>query len=318
MTGRRLSAFEALGRGLSNLRGNLALVAVSVAGALAVVALALLALQPLFRQLGLSFADVAAGGDPARVAAVFQDLDLARLLAGDLLVPMLLFLAGLTLASLVQCWFQAGILGVLAAGDAQAPPGAGRPALAFRTYSTRFFSAEAARLFGRLFAFYMLVLGVVIAGLAVVLLLVLGAGLAGGRWGGGAAFALGCGGAIPLFFGFFVLAIASTFGQADLPRADGSAHDALATGLRTLSRRLGASLGVYLLFTAAAVAVAVFQWGASTAAQSAFAPTSAAGASAEVAIFLFQSLAGALLGVGLAATAIALVRAERAAPEPAG
>ena len=318
MTARRLSAFEALGRGLANLRGNLALVAASALGALVVLGLALLSLLPMLTLVGLSLADLAAGAEGPRAVRAIQDFDAARLFSGEALVAALLLLAGLTLASLVQCWFQAGILGVLAAGDAQAPPGPRRPALAFRTFSPRFFSAEAARLFGRVLAFYMLVLGAVIAGLAVVLALVVIAASAAGRWGGGAAFAVGCGGAIPLLFGFFVLALAASFGQADLPRVGGSARAALATGLRTLSQRMGSSLGLYLLFLTAAIAVGVFQGGLNLASGAAFGSASPAGATAEVALFGFQTFAQALLGVALAATAIALVRAECAAAEPEG
>ena len=318
MTARRLSAFAALGRGLANLRGNLDLVAVAAGGALLIAALALLSLQPVFRALGLSLADFFASLDPLRQDEALSGLDPARLLSGDLVVPLLLFAAGITLVSLVQCWLQAGILGVLAAADAQAPPGPGRPALAFRTFSGRFFAAEASRLFGRVLAYYALVLAVAIAGLGVLLLLIGGAALAGGRFGGTAAVAIGCGGAIPLAFAGLVLALAATFGQADLPRAGGSARAALGTGLRTLSQRLGACVGIYALGVAAALAVGVFTGGAGAAVRAAFGPASLAGATVEIALFLVQTLAQTLLGVALAAAAIALVRAERAAAEPAG
>ena len=184
MTPRRLSAFEALGRGLANLRGNLGLVATVMGGSLLVVAVALAALGPLVDLAGLSVADVFGKPDPERVAAAVANLDLRALLSGGLGAALLLFLAGLTVASLVQCWFQAGLLGVLGAGDAQAPPGPRRPALAFRTFSPRFFAAEARRLFGRLLGFYTLLLGLFLVWLLLVLAVGLAATLGSSRWGG--------------------------------------------------------------------------------------------------------------------------------------
>ncbi len=316
MTARRLSAFEALGRGLANLRGNFGLVAIVLAGSLAVVGIALASLLPLLGTAGLELADLAGEPDPARVAAALEGFDFARLLSGGFGAALLVLLAGLTLASLVQCWVQAGLLGVLGAGDAQAPPGPRRPALAFRTFSPRFFAAEASRLFGRLLAYYALLLGFGMVWMLLVAALVLVAALAGARWGGGAALALGCGGAIPVVFAFAALALAATFGQGDLPRAEGTAAAAVRMGLAVLGRRFGACLGIYALMIAAAVAIAVFQGGASFAVRLAWGPGSALGASLEVALLLFQTLAQALVGVAVAATAIALVRAERAA-EPA-
>jgi len=316
LTARRLSAFEALGRGLANLRGNLPLVAIATAGSLAVVGIALASLAPLLGLAGLDFGDLSGEPDPARVAAAIEGFDLARLLSGDTGAALLALFAGLTAASLVQCWVQAGLLGVLGAGDAQAPPGPRRPALAFRTFSPRLFAAEASRLFGRLIGYYALLFGLAAVAMLLLAVLVLLAAVAGARWGGGAAVAIGCGGAIPVAFVGAALALAATFGQGDLPRADGSAAAAVRAGLTVLGRRFGACLGIYALVLAAALAVALFQGGASFAARLAWGPGSTVGAAVEVTLLIVQTLAQALVGVALVATAIALVRAERAA-EPA-
>ena len=312
MTPRRLSAFEALGRGLANLRGNLGLVATAMAGSLLVVVVALAALAPLVELAGLGLADVFGEPDPQRVAAAVANLDLPGLLSGGFGAALLLFLAGVTVASLVQCWFQAGLLGVLGAGDAQAPPGPRRPSLAFRTFSPRFFAAEARRLFGRLLGFYTLLVGCFVVWLLLVLAVVLAAAFGGSRWGGGAAVAIGCGGAIPVGFALFVLALTATFGQGDLPRPDGSAAAAVRAGLSILGRRLGACVGLYVLLIAAALAIGVFQGGAGFAARLAWGPDTVLGASVEVALFLVQTRVQSVLALAIAATAIAIVRAEHA------
>ena len=133
----RLSAFDALIRGLANLRANWELTLVLWVQALALTLLTLVGLVPPL--LLFDFAGIAA--DPGSLADWEQTMESAeRLLEsglpapGPLIAALFATLLIWTLAFVVYCWIQAGVYGVLWTGDRQAPVGI-RDRLAFRTFS---------------------------------------------------------------------------------------------------------------------------------------------------------------------------------------
>jgi hypothetical protein len=313
--GARLGLFEAMGRGLASLRANWPLVPLWTLGILLAIAVLVASVLPMFGAMGLTLLDLAALGqesDPTVIAERFGDLDLSGLTAQALLGAVLLFAGGVTLASLVLLWFQGGLLGVLAAADAQAPPGPRRPAVTFRTWSGALFAAEGRRLFVRSLLFWTLATGLYLAWALLVVGLALVAFLGVDRWGEGAGLAVGCGGAIPLLFVLFALGLGVTLGLADLPRPEGSAGRALAQGFRVLGDRMGASLGLWFLFVAASGAVGAFDGGLGVVAARSLEGRPGALAALGAARFVFQMLATSVLSVALYGSAIALVRAERA------
>ena len=307
----RLSAVDALGRGLANVRGNLAVVATAAAGALAVLVVILLAMLPWLGAMGIELSTLLGAdrldlGDWAALATAPAQL-LAQL--GTFLLSLSL---ALTFASVLFSWYHGGVLGVLAAGDAQAPAGAGRPAVAFRTWSWPFFAGEATRLTWRVLIFYsllMLLWSVLAVAAGVLVFATTAVAL---RSGGVAGFGLGCGGALPLLFGFFVVFGATQLGQADLPRAESRATTAARAGFRVLGRRLGAALGLGALLFGAAFAIGIAFALVDLALVIGLGAWPAAAAAVRIALLLVQLLASSWLNLVFAAAFIALLRSERA------
>lgn len=316
----RLSGIDALGRGVANLRANWQLVLVATAGTVAISGMALAGMVPGLALVGLSLRDLASVDPTPEAPGVFPsfDFDPAGLEPAAIATAALVFLAALLAASLVQCWVQAGVLGALWAGDAQSPPGPGRPSIAFRTWSPRFFVAEANRHFFRLLGYYGILLAFVIVWLLLVLGLVLAIAATGEGLDGGAAVAIGCGGAIPLFFILFVLALAASVGQADVPRPDGSALAAVRTGFRVLGSRLGACALLYLIFFAGVVAVATAEGILNFTAGLLLRGSPGVSLMVGGLFFLVQTLVQTALTLALAAALIALVRADHVVAGPTG
>lgn len=310
---RRLSAFDALGRGLANVRGNLELVAVVAGGSILVVAVVLATMIPW---LGFDAADIsswlAARGEGAeigdlaalarRVFEVFSDL-------GAFLLALIL---GLTAGSLVVSWYLGGVLGVLVAGDAQAPGGPGRPALLFRTWSWRFFVGESNRLTWRVLLYYSLFLTLTSIAMLVLVLLVVAASLVATKSGVAAGLALGCGGSLPLLFVFFALVLALSMGQGDLVRAESGVVAASRAGFGVVGRRLGAAIGIFAVVFLASIALGIFQAVLTFVLGLALAARPFLSMTVQVVIFLLQLLAGGWLNLVLYAAFIALLRSERA------
>jgi len=312
-----LSGIDALGRGVSSVRANWELILVATGGTLVVALVALAGLAPAVALVGLSLVDLlgAAAGASTSAALALRDLDPSTLGGAALVAAALTFVGALLVASLVQCWVQAGILGTLWAADGQSPPGPRRPALSFRTFTPRLFAAQASRHFLRLLGFYGVVFGLGIVWLLLALGLVLGAVAAGQGLGGGAGVAIGCLGAIPLGFAMLVLALGVAVGQADVPRPGGSALAAVKTGFRVLGRRLGACALLYLIFIAVAVAVATAEGLLSFTSSLLLADAPAAALAAGTFLFVVQTLVQTALTLGLTAGLVALVRAEAARGE---
>ncbi len=317
MSAGALSGIDALGRGVSSLRANWELILVATGGTLVVALVALAGLAPAVALVGLSLVDLlgAAAGASTSAALALRDLDPAALGGAALIAAALAFVGALLVASLVQCWVQAGILGTLWTADAQAPPGPRRPALSFRTFSPRLFAAEARRNFLRLLGFYGVVLAFGIVWTLLAAGLVAGAVAAGQGLDGIAGVAIGCGGAIPLLCALVILVLGVAVGQADVPRPESSALGAVETGFRVLGRRLGACALLYLIFIAVAVAVATVEGLTSFTSSLLLADAPAAGLTVGILLFVAQTLVQTALTLGLTAGLVALVRAEAARGE---
>jgi hypothetical protein len=309
---RRLGGLEALGRGIANVRGNLELVGVSAGGALLVLAVVLLALVPflglgeeeLVSLFGLSTGRASPEDYATLAARSWQALS-------NLWELVLALGVGLTLGSIVFSWYFGGVLGVLVAGDAQAPPGAGRSRELFRTWSWRLFAGEATRLVWRVLLFYSLwllfaLLAMLLFGVLVALAVALG-----GRAGAGAGWAIGCGGALPLVFLFFALVGAMSLGQVELVPPASGVGAATRAGVALLGRRLGAAVALFVLYFATTLVVGVVEAGAGLALSGALSGRPLAHGVAQGAMFLVQLMVSAFLNLVLVAAFVALARSER-------
>ena len=167
-----------------------------------------------------------------------------------LLVASLILASAIWLmATLVYCYFQAGIFGVLVAGDRQAPSGRPRGRQWFRTFTAGTFRGWAGRYLWRYFWLLNLFILISTVWLVLLLLLLMLTVWGDARWGSSAALGIGCGGAIPVVFSVIVLAFWSQLAQADLAREASGVWIATRRGLQILGRRLGAIilLGLGLL-----------------------------------------------------------------------
>jgi len=308
----RLGALEALGRGVANVRGNLETAGVAAAGTLGLTGVVLLALVPW---LGLDedglaslFRVTAGHGQAADLAALGR---LSWALLSNLWGLVLALSLAATIAFFVYCWYFAGILGVLYAGDAQAPPGPRRAPELFRTWSFRFFAGEASRLFWRLVWFYTIWSLILLAGTALFAAgIALVAALAG-EAGGLAALAIGCGVALPSLFVFFAAVAAMSLGQAELVPPESGALAATRAGLRRLGRRFPAVLSLFVLFFFAALAIGLVEAGVGVALGRALADAPVAATVVQVVLFVAQVLLSSLLSLALTGACVALVRSER-------
>jgi hypothetical protein len=309
----RLSAFDCLRRGWTNLAANWELVLLSWLQSFLVIALLALGIVLPLLILGM---DLPGGRGAASAAAQMEEV--TRRLAGlspALLPALLALLAVWTLSLLLHCFFQAGVYGILTAADRQALPGSRRRRDFFRAFSLRDFAGWGAlyvwRFFGALLLFWGLAFPLGLAALLWLVFTVAG----GGRWGGPAALGIGCGGALPLGFLVLVTGLWFHLAQADLAREGSGVRTASRRGLAVLGRRLGAVSVLFLLALAAALALAAVFF-----LLSAVADGLLSGAPAPVPIpmralvrfllLLLQSLPNTLLAMVLAGALVALVRSE--------
>jgi hypothetical protein len=178
-----------------------------------------------------------------------------------LLASLILTSAIWLMATLVYCYFQAGIFGVLVAGDRQAPPGRPRGTQWFQTFSASTFRGWAGRYLWRYFWLLNLFILISTAWLVLPLLLLLLTIWGDAHWGTTAALGIGCGGAIPVVFSMIVLAFWSQLAQADLAREPSGVWTATRRGLHILGRRLGAVIflgfGLMVIMITLTVSVAL-------------------------------------------------------------
>lgn len=266
--------------------------------------------------------------DPAELARWLEDL--GRLAADNLPALALALVASTVLGVLaVIAWafFQSGVVGVLAAGDRQAPAGS-RPWPFFRTFSWRDFVGWGSRYLWRFFGFFHLILlvALLLASLLLGLLLVVGLlaeGAGAGGEAGGVVLAAGCGllvvfTLIWLVFGLWTLAVHPYLVDlAETPAApaapDGRRRRGLraaaADGWRLLARRPAAMVGILVVAFVLSI-VLVLPLVLVQMAVELVLPTGMAVALASLASIVLQSLASSLVTVFGLAAVVALARGE--------
>lgn len=303
----RLAGIDAIGRGLSNLRANRELVLAQCLGTVALLVLCVLSMLPLFVALGLSLADFA-GAPPEEALARLADPGLwlspgvLAALGGGLVLG--------TVAIAVYAWFQAGIFGVLVAGDHQAGAGGRRPHELFRTFSWGDFAQWGRLRVWRFFAWYHLFVLVGMGSmllLALLLLAAVGTGLSQGLVAG---VAVGCGGALPLLALLILIGLVGEAAKGDLARDDSGAGASWRRGARVIGRRPGAALLMLLLWLCASMGVSIFLVPLQLAGDFGLRDQPLAHVSLESIVFVLQVVLGALLGLVYGASWVALVRSE--------
>ncbi len=314
------SALDCLSRGLHSVRANWELVPLVILQQLVVLVLVVASFVALVVPFGFgtaAFADLAEM-DVTQLEGWFAELaaDLPALLVPLVAGLVASLLVGL-LAFVVYCWFQAGIVAVLAAGDRQALPGPPRDSRLFRTFEWRAFSAWAGRYLWRYFWFFNLYTVVVLAIVLVWTLLVVLAVWGGERWGNAAMVGIGCGGSLPLVFALLVTIAWFWLAQADLPREGSSIRLASRRALDVLGRRWPALLLLFVVYFIAAVGLGL-----------GFAPLSlvlpqpledgvAAFCLGQLVLSVVQAVLSSVLGLVFLAAGVALMRSEvPAAPPP--
>lgn len=310
-----LAAVDCIQRGLANLRANWELAPARLAQSLLASFLVLLGLLPLLALLGVGVLEIVSGlasdgaawtpvPDP-RSGIAHPPLGLVAVAAAATLLLWLL-------AALVYCFFEGGILGVLVSGDRQAPPGTARREW-FRTYSRRNLLGWGGRLARRLLGLWLIA-----TGLCAVWTLVSGlwlglATLGGQRWGAGAGVGIGCGGALPVAFGWLVILFWWQIGQVVLAEERATFWTSLGEAGRIVGRRLGGLLLVALVVLGALLALNVVFLPLSIGIELALAEQAAARLAAGTVLALAQWLGASLLAVLYSGTLVALAGAERRA-----
>ncbi len=313
-----LAAIDCIQRGCTSLRANWELVLVQLLQSLLVTALVVVGLLPPLAVLGLSAGDAwrqLQSGDPTAAQGVAEALLAAVGASGPALLAagaatMLVWL----LAFLVACYLQGGIYGVLATADRQAPLGELRRPAWFRTFSWRDVQGWGRRNLWRFFLLWNLVLAVAGFWLLASAAWLVAAALGGERWGAGAAAGIGCGGALPLLFGWVTTALWASLSLAALADGGLGVLAAARRGAAVLGRRLGGVLLVFLLFVVVAFALTLVFAPLSVAFDLVLREQLMANLAASAVLGLAQSLLSALVGIALVASLIALVRSE-GAPE---
>lgn len=259
----RRSAVDCLRRAGLSLRANRALVLLTLLQSVVVGVLFVASLVPPFLVVGGM-----ALFEREWTAAAAEEwlLGLGTALAGQLVPLVLALLASLLLgflAVLAWGWFQGGVFGILVAAERQALPDAqdrAGGASWFRTFSLPEFSGWGGRYAWRFFWFFHLSMTVGLLLMLVAVLIVFGVVLGYETWGGGAAYGIGCGAALPFLFALFVYALWSVTAQPFLARPEGGVMRAAGDGLRVIGRRPGAVLLILLTLFVLAVTLALAFW----------------------------------------------------------
>jgi hypothetical protein len=307
---KRLSALDALARGIANVRANWELLLVQLGAILALTTLFVASVVPLVLAFGLTLAGVAA--TPAD--ALLRLADPALWLSGAVLAA----LAGATLLGglgiIVYSWFQAGIFGVLIAGDRQAGPGGRRPAALFRTFTWPDFSGWAGRGTWRLFGWYHVYLALITVLMGLCLALFAVALRVGIGEGAAAGIGIGCGGALPLGFALLFAALVFEAAKADVMREGSGAVASFRRGAAVAAHRLGGGLLLVLIFFCASIAISMVMLPLQLISALAFHDLFGADLGMRIVFSVIQTAAGVALGLVFGAAWVALVRAEIADP----
>lgn len=309
-----LSALASVRRGLRNVRANWPLLVVQGVSGVVVAVLILVGLLPLPLALGLAAGEeFPAGAEDWKswLTAVgghlMSDLPAltSSLLAGLIATILIWFLA-----FVLACFCQAGTYGVLFAADRQARPGA-RDWRYFRTFNWRDFGGWGARDLWRFFWFFNLAGAVFLAVALALGLLLAGAAAGAETWGVQAAVGIGCGGLLPLAFLAVAVAFWSTLAQALLP-TDLTVWQAAKIGMRLAGQRFWSVFLLFALTSAATVAGLLILAPLEFAVDLLAADRPAWRLGLQLPLSLLQVLVGAAVGLVMAGSVVALVRAEAA------
>lgn len=318
----RISSVDALQRGLLNLRANVPLVGLQILQSLIVTVVSLAGLVPLVLAFGVGMLK-AIWGTGAGGWRQAPNTELERLFERvmqewpeqwPLLVAAFLAAGAVwTVAFFAYCWFQAGILGVLASGEHRASASTSPGWSEFRVFRRADFVALAHRRTWKLFWLInlYLVLGLVLV-FVLLLALTVFALLAGGDAAGlGLLFALGCLTVLVLLVGGLVLYAASEVGKAELVVAEIGAWEAFRRSFATLWRRAGAVILLVVLFIVCSLAIGVVFLPVSLGLDLAMGESFSRQLAADVVLMLVQSVFSAAIVLGLSSSLVSLVKGER-------
>lgn len=322
MTPIRLSALDALGRGFSNVRANRELVGIQLASGLLLAASIVVPLALFVVRLGIPLSVFTASDPQALVRALETvQLDLGQL-APMLGLGLLLLLVVGTLVFILYCWFQAGTLAVLLAGEAQAPAGRQVPAAVFRTFSWSGFVGWASRYglrifwVNNLFLFFLTLLMFVFA-----LPFLASAWLSSEKELSLAGCVIGCGLALPIGFVALVLVLAMIVAQICAVEEGATVLGSTRRAFSITGSRLGGLLLLYLLLLVGSLAVATFFGGLGLIVKLALARAALLQSVLSILLGAVEFAVSAALTLAMTAAIVALVRAELrlrpAAPRPA-
>ncbi len=322
MTATRMPALDALARGFRNVRANRELVLVQIASNLLLAASIVVPLLLFFVRLGIPLQAFAAK-DPQAIVQALESVQIDRAqLASMLGLGLLLLLVVGTLVFLLYCWFQAGTLAVLLAGEAQAPVVRSAPAAVFRTFTWAGFVGWASRFGMRIFWLDNLFLGL----LSLVLLVfslpfLVTAWLSSAETISWAGCLVGCGLALPLGFVALVLVLAMMVAQICAVEEGSTTLKATRRAFAITGRRLGGLLLLYVLMIAGSLAVTTFFGGVRLIVNLALASIPVLQTVLSAGLGIVEFFLSVVLSLMMTAAIVALVRAEMrlepGAPRPA-
>ncbi|MDX1643828.1 MAG: hypothetical protein R3244_05660 [Thermoanaerobaculia bacterium] len=308
----RLGALDSLQRGFENLRANWQVIFVLWLATVLNLLLGIAALLPFYFVLDLDapLFDAAPGAIEAWILETIEHL-LAQLSEPAfwlaLLSSSLVCLALLVLTS----FFQAGVYGILVAGDRQAPAGRSAvPVEAFRVYSWREFQARGGRHLWSYFWLYNLMFVGWLAWVGLVVLVIAATGLVAEQAGGGAGLAIGCAAVMPLGFLLFLSIFWIVLAQVEISAHDAGPWTALRRSIGVVVRRLPAVVLLFLLFAAASVVLTVVFLMVSLPLNAGLSFLPAVRRIVGLGLQAVQWLVSAAVQVAMAAAMVALYRAE--------
>lgn len=258
MTPARLPALDALARGFANVRANRELVLIQIASGLLLAASIVVPMLLFLVRMGIPLS-VFTAKDPEALARALESIQLDfGQLTSMLGLGLLAMLVVGTLVFILYCWFQAGTLAVLLAGEAQAPVIRRAPPAVFRTFTWAAFVGWASRYGMRLFwvnNLFLIFLTLVLFAFAVPFLVAF--------WLSEDAISaagclVGCGLALPLGFLALVVVLAMVVAQICAVEEGTSAMQATRRGFAITGHRLGGLLLLYLLMIVGSLAVTTF------------------------------------------------------------
>lgn len=308
----RLGALDSLQRGFENLRANRQLIFLVWLLTALNLLLGIAALLPFYFVLDLDAPSL----DAAPGELESWTLETIEHLLAQLSEPA--FWLALVSSSLVcmallalTSFFQAGVYGVLVAGDRQAPAGrTAVPVEAFRVYSWREFQARGGRHLWSYFWLYNLMLVGWLLWVGLVVLVIAAMGLVADQAGVGAGLAIGCAAVVPLGFLFFLSIFWILLAQVEISAHDAGPWTALRRSIGVVVRRLPAVVLLFLLFAVASVVVTFVFLMVSLPLNAGLAFLPALRRILGLGLQAVQWLVSAAVQVALAATVVALYRAE--------